>query len=54
MKALSVEFNSNDDGKGLEMDQFVSVLSQVLPGLASEALEAQFMKVDANSDGFVL
>jgi hypothetical protein len=34
MKALSVEFNSNDDGKGLEMDEFVSVLSKVLPSLA--------------------
>jgi len=53
MKALSVEFNSNDDGKGLEMDEFVSVMSKVLPGLALEALEAQFMKVDANSDGVI-
>ena len=55
MKALSVEFsvNSNDYGKGLDMDEFVSVTSKVLPDMALEALEAQFMKVDANSDGAV-
>ena len=53
MRALLSKFHSNDSGDGLEMDQFVTVMSEVLPGMSAEALEAQFMKVDANSDGSV-
>ena len=53
LRALLSEFNSNDGGEGLELDEFVRVMSEVLPGMSQEALEAQFMKVDANSDGSV-
>lgn len=54
LRALLTEFNSNDQtGDGLELEEFVRVMSQVLPGMTQEALEAQFMKVDSNSDGSV-
>jgi len=53
MRALSSKFHSNDSGDGLEMENFVNVMSEVLPGMSHEELEAQFMKVDANSDGSV-
>ena len=48
MKALLSEFNSNDSGDGLDIEEFVRIMSEVLPGMGHEALEAQFMKVDAN------
>ncbi|EKX47417.1 hypothetical protein GUITHDRAFT_106860 [Guillardia theta CCMP2712] len=53
MQALSMAFNSNDNGEGLAMEDFVSVVSDVLHGMDPAVLEAQFMKIDANSDGTV-
>eukprot|EP00960_Hanusia_phi_P061164 764762-Hanusia_phi.AAC.1 len=53
MQALSIAFNSHDNGEGLAMEDFVSVVSEVLPGMDPAVLEAQFMKIDANSDGTV-
>ena len=50
MRALLNEFK-NDASGDFDMEEFVEHMSEVLPGMTKEALEALFMKVDANSDG---
>ena len=52
MQALLNEFK-NDESGDFDMDEFVEHMSEVMPGMTEEALEAVFMKVDANSDGSV-
>jgi hypothetical protein len=52
MRALLNEFK-NDVSGDFDMEEFVEHMSEVLPGMTKEALEALFMKVDANSDGSV-